>query len=402
MGGGEVNLYLLAKSLVASNIDVTVLTSYHPGLKEYEVMDGIHVHRTLKTGANPHTAVNNLKRMLLFPTSCVREVRKICKAKMFDSIHLIGTSLAAAPKIANLNVPLFATIESYISLCPKGDRIYHGTRECKTRCFFNKFLRCQRNSPEIGKMHNAWYLRYNPLTLPMIYLHFKRLRRALKYCKLIAISEYIERVLIQHKQKSIVIPNSINIKDFTKTKQKKKIKKQDRKRSTSVKIICMSALIKSKGPQTLLRSLEGLETYSCTFYGDGPLEEEIKRVIKLKGLNAKVLPFQPYSKVPEIYQDADIVVFPSIWPEPFGRIALEAMAAGTVVVGSNIGGIAETLKETGILIEPGNHEELHRTLKKLIAKPVLRKKIGKKGIKCAKAYEEKKIVQKLIATYKKR
>ena len=62
MGGGEINLNLLAKNLVKEGVTVSVLTSYHKGLKKYEEVAGVKVYRKLKTGDNPHTILNNLKR----------------------------------------------------------------------------------------------------------------------------------------------------------------------------------------------------------------------------------------------------------------------------------------------------------------------------------------------------
>ncbi len=57
---------------------------------------------------------------------------------------------------------------------------------------------------------------------------------------------------------------------------------------------------------------------------------------------------------------ADIVVLPSIWPEPFGRVAAEANMLGVPVVASNIGGLPEIVEDgrTGFLVKPGDPLEL--------------------------------------------
>jgi glycosyltransferase involved in cell wall biosynthesis len=53
---------------------------------------------------------------------------------------------------------------------------------------------------------------------------------------------------------------------------------------------------------------------------------------------------------------SSIVVVPSIWPEPFGRVALEANCLGVPVVASRIGGLPEIVleKQTGMLATPGS------------------------------------------------
>ena len=379
MGGGEINLFLLAKALIKQGVEVTVLTSYHPGLKKYEVMEGIKVIRKLKTGQQPHGIINNLKRSFIFPNSVVKETRKL--AKKYDLIHFIGTSIIAAPKIKH---NLFATIESYPCLCPKGDRIFHGKKECKIRCSLSKFLACQFNSNEIGKMKNKFYLKYNPLFLLYVYSYHKKLNKSLKYCRLIAISKYLQKVLLQHQQPSKVLPNIIEMTKLP--KQTNKIPK----------VVYLGALIRSKGPHLLLQAIKGLNC-TCELYGEGNLKAQLLKTIKKHQLNATIHQPVPYKKVPNIYARADIVVFPSVWPEPFGRISIEAMAMGKPVIGNAIGSIRETIQGTGILTN--SVSEMRKALKELIRQPKLRAQLGKAGEKTAQQYQGDKITSKLIEIY---
>ena len=69
--------------------------------------------------------------------------------------------------------------------------------------------------------------------------------------------------------------------------------------------------------------------------------------------------------------------------EPFGRIAIEAMAAGTPVVGPNVGGISETVVdgETGILVAPGALDAFANATEQLIRDPSLRAKNGQRWTK---------------------
>jgi glycosyltransferase involved in cell wall biosynthesis len=105
-------------------------------------------------------------------------------------------------------------------------------------------------------------------------------------------------------------------------------------------------------------------------------------------------------KVPELYREVDIVVVPSIWVEPFGITTLEAMASGVPVVGSRIGGIAETLVdgETGLHFEAGNVEQLTLALKRLLDSPDLRQQLGRGGRKRAvEVYDWERVVEKYYA-----
>ena len=356
-GGGEINLSTLVTTLAKAGHTITVLTSYFPGLPAAEEQEGIKIYRRLKTGENPGSIRSNLTRSLLFPFSVKRETKKIVPEINPDVIHFIGTSIIAAPTLKSLNKPLFATIESYPTLCPKGDRWYHGKEECKIVCSLRKFASCQKDSDEIGKMKNKWYLKYNLFFLAYTYYYYKKMNKALSYCTLLSISGYVQQLLLQQNHHSQVIPNILDLHPFSWAKRKDKPKKEDRK----VRILYLGSLLKSKGPQILLEALKGINC-RCDLYGEGNLKPELQNIIEKNELDAEIHPPVPYEKIPKLYADTDIVVFPSIWPEPFGRIAIESMAAGKVIIASNIGAIPEIVGEKGIVVSPGDVQELRAAI----------------------------------------
>ena len=109
------------------------------------------------------------------------------------------------------------------------------------------------------------------------------------------------------------------------------------------------------------------------------------RSIKDFNLKTKVIiiPFQ--ENIFKIWQSIDIAVVPSIEPEPFGLVAVEAMLAKKPVIASNHGGLTEIIvnNETGFLIEPNNEILLADALKILIENPEIRAKFGEFGYKRA-------------------
>lgn len=403
MGGGEINLNQLAEALAKSKIDVFVLTSIIRGVAKNEIVNGVKIYRNLITGEKPQGVINNLKRSLVFPKSIIQETIKLHQKHKFDRIHFIGTSLIAAKELRKFKVPLFATIESYPALCPKGDRMYCGERECKQVCSSSKFIFCQLQSSEIGKTKNSWYLKYNPISWLYVYNFYKRLNHSLKYCRLIAISEYVQKVLLQHKHQSIVIPNIIDFEMFKKVKDNGKGKLSSLKTKTNkIKIIYLGSLTKYKGPQVLLEAIKGIDC-RCDLYGEGPLKEELLQIVKKDKLDAEIHAPVPYEKIPEIYAQADLVVFPSIWPEPFGRIAVEAMAAGKPVIGSEIGGIKETIqKESGLFFIPGKELELRQNILKALKSKSWWRMIEQSRSKVENLFSQEAVTIKLINNYKKR
>jgi len=102
-------------------------------------------------------------------------------------------------------------------------------------------------------------------------------------------------------------------------------------------------------------------------------------------------------QMPRLYKQADICVFPSIWPEPFGLGAVEAMAAGKPVVASNVEGLKQIVidQETGFLVRPGDADDLAEKIEILLDNPKLRNTMGQAGRKrVEEKYEWNNIFEK--------
>lgn len=93
---------------------------------------------------------------------------------------------------------------------------------------------------------------------------------------------------------------------------------------------------------------------------------------------------QPQDVLREYYVAADVTVLPSYY-ESFGMVALEAMACGSPVVGSRVGGLTTTVRDrvTGYLIPEGDVAALAHRLADLIADPDERERLGREGARWA-------------------
>lgn len=93
---------------------------------------------------------------------------------------------------------------------------------------------------------------------------------------------------------------------------------------------------------------------------------------------------------------------PSIWPEPFGIVALEAMAAGRPVVASRIGGLADLVAdgETGLLVPPGDPDALRAAIERLLANPTLRDAMGAAGMRRLGKFKAKAVVTRIEGVYR--
>jgi radical SAM superfamily enzyme YgiQ (UPF0313 family)/glycosyltransferase involved in cell wall biosynthesis len=99
----------------------------------------------------------------------------------------------------------------------------------------------------------------------------------------------------------------------------------------------------------------------------------------------KLVGWHRHEDMPRLYGQADICVFPSIWPEPFGLGAVEAMAAGKPVIASNVVGFKQIIVdgETGFLVKPGDADDLAEKIEILLDNPKLRHTMGQAARKRA-------------------
>ena len=390
-GGGEINLALLCEALAEQGHEVHVLTSFE-GTRRIEKMNGVIVYCTVTTGA-VDTLLGNLKRSLTFPHSLINEVRQLLQKHAFDVIHLVGSGLQIAPSLKKVtSTPLVATVESFLALCPKGDFLC-GDRVDISRWSFLKFAVCLVKSNEIGKLKNKWYIRYNPIFWAFVYRRYIKMRNGLFAVRPIAISRFVQTLLKKfYGIQSRIVPNFVDVDAFRHVKQD--VKRIDHKQV----VLYLGSLTKYKGAAVLLRALIGLD---CTtkIYGDGVLKAQLTEFIEQHHIDAAIYDPVPYTDIPKVYSNSEIVVFPSLWPEPFGRIAIEAMAAGKPVIGSDIGGISETLRDAGVLVKPGDVAQLHSALRKLLEDENLRKRISMKAKKCALVYSKEKVLNQLLGVY---
>jgi glycosyltransferase involved in cell wall biosynthesis len=103
-----------------------------------------------------------------------------------------------------------------------------------------------------------------------------------------------------------------------------------------------------------------------------------------------------------LYAAAEVVVVPSVWPEPFSRVLLEAMRLGRPVVATRVGGTPEAVEDgvTGILVERGDPEALARAIGGLVLDPARRAAMGEAArARVAELFKEDGIVDALLEAY---
>jgi glycogen(starch) synthase len=151
-------------------------------------------------------------------------------------------------------------------------------------------------------------------------------------------------------------------------------------------ILCLGRLHVTKGfhyaleaCSKVLRNLPG--SIKVVVAGDGPELKNLKELGSELGFTNSDLEFRGWvnnEAVPELLNESSIVLMPSTWNEPFGLVAVQAAQMGRPIIASNIGGIAEIVlhHKTGILVEPGNSDEIANAILLLLSNPSFAESLG--------------------------
>jgi glycosyltransferase involved in cell wall biosynthesis len=96
-----------------------------------------------------------------------------------------------------------------------------------------------------------------------------------------------------------------------------------------------------------------------------------------------------------------MALIPSLWAEPFGIVALEAMASGRPIIASRHGGLVDTVVdgETGILVPPNDSDALRRAIERLLADSALREQMGQAAKRRLMYFQASTVVPRIEQLY---
>ena len=197
-----------------------------------------------------------------------------------------------------------------------------------------------------------------------------------------------------------VIPNGVDLRRF------QNVQPFARYRDGTPNILFVGRFESRKGLTYLLKAYRVLKKrgYDCRLLvvGQGPQEREVRRYIATRRLTGVEL----LGRVSEedkvrYFSTADIYVSPATGRESFGIVLLEAMAAGTAIVCSDIHGYRSVVRrdEQALLTPPKDVNALVAALAKLLDDPDLRARMGASGRERAQQYSWPNITAKVEDYY---
>lgn len=269
--------------------------------------------------------------------------------------------------------------------------------------------------PSIVLAHNAPQL--VPLIdshrhVPVLYAHNQLLRtyrsresrRVLsRVAAIICVSEALAEQTAAFLPRSLrdrlrVVHNGVDVEAFRREGATPAERETAPAGSGPLHVVFVGRMIPDKGADVLVDALVRLDrpdirltlVGSSGFSASDPLtpyEREVRAGAATLGDRVDIRPFAPRREVSRLLQGADVVVVPSRWPEPFALTVLEGMAAGAAVIGSDIGGIPESVRGVGILVPPGDSAGLAEALEGLTDDRALLARTAQACLRYARAHD---------------
>jgi glycosyltransferase involved in cell wall biosynthesis len=160
--------------------------------------------------------------------------------------------------------------------------------------------------------------------------------------------------------------NSIQIIPYPVDTDEFKPAAKDRSRKS---VLFVGRVEKRKGAEVLMRAIPSVlaQHPDCEFTFVGEISDELEDLVKAAPGAVRFLSFMPRRELVELYQHASVCVVPSLWDNS-PNVVYEAMACGTPIVASRVGGIPELVDDgvTGVLIPPRDEQSLAEAINILL------------------------------------
>lgn len=364
VGGEEHAVAALATELAGRGHDVAVATMHHPGLPEREDDGGVRVHRV--RGAAARLPFLHSGARLHAPPApdpvLARQLRRVVALERPDVVHAHNWIVHSyLPVKGRSEAPLVLSLHDYSLVCSTKRLMRDGAP-----CSGPGPVRC----PVCAGRH------YGALKGPAVatMLAATALPAAALVDAYVAVSEAVAQRtgLPRRRTPHEVIPNFFTPAPAPETPLGARLPAGDF-------VLFAGDVSHDKGAGVLLRALGGAQPSPMPLVLIGR---------QLLGTDPRSLPehvvrLDPVDRasVLEAFGRCAIAVVPSIWPEPFGLVALEAMAMGKPVIAARSGALPDVVVdgETGLLVEPGDAAALRDAIMRLVADPQLRARLGDAG-----------------------
>jgi glycosyltransferase involved in cell wall biosynthesis len=174
-------------------------------------------------------------------------------------------------------------------------------------------------------------------------------------------------------------------------------------------ILCACRIdYKNKAVDELVRAFKPVASdypeLDLLIVGDGPDRPALERIIEETQLRKRVelLGAMRQDDLWPLYKAARLFAAPSRRNEGFPLVFLEALAAGTPVIGTNVGGVREVIRneQNGLIVGEGDIGGLESAMRRLLEHPDLRRRMGEQGREDVKRYAWREFAARYLEVFR--
>jgi glycosyltransferase involved in cell wall biosynthesis len=322
----------------------------------------------------------------IYSRSAYHEIRNLLRIERPDIVHAHNLYPLFSPSVLvachKAGVPIVMTPHNYSLTCPNWAHLYEG-QICE-RCVGGREYYCVLKNCRKNLFESIGYALRTAVARKLRFFHDN-------VTVFIALTHFAKGRLIDAgfaADRIFVLPNMVHTPDRPANPSEGKY------------IAYVGRIDPEKGIDTLLAAahITGLPIYLA---GAGGLKTQFE---KTAPAGIKFLGPLDRGRLDSLYRNARFVVVPSKWFEMCPLVISEASSYGLPVIASRIGGLPELVVNgtTGLLIEPGNVDDLAHKMKRLWDDPTLCDQMGQAGReKMLKEHNEEVYFQELLSIYKK-
>lgn len=357
-GGDAISTLKTGELLRAKGHQVIFWGMKHPSNPPFPYQDDFMDFTDYYTRANMFAKIK-MPVNILYSTEAQKRLDSLLAKERPDIAHLNNFAHQISPSILIIlkkyNIPMVMTMRDYKLVCPTYN-LFSKDKPCE-KCRQGRFYMCFVNRCS----HNS-YLK-SLVNVVEMYLHHHILHLYDLIDIFISPSEFLKNKVKEmgFKREVTYLPNFLDFNHY-----------QPRYSHRENTIVYLGRISREKGLLTLIHSVSAINNIQLKIIGEGPLKSELENLVNVKGINnVSFLGFKSGDELKNTVADSLFVVVPSEWYENNPRTVLEAFALGKPVIGADIGGIPELVKnwETGLTFKPGDPDDLKEKIVSLLKEP---------------------------------
>lgn len=362
IGGAEISVRTAIDALASRGVEVVGLSA---DLERPGDLTGLAAWHSL-----PDVFISSVRpRQLARCARAVRALQMLLDRERFDlaSLHLVDSPLGLRALVRAL--PTIRFVHTAWPYCPAGTR---WLRRSNVACEFRPGLRCLVVDAHERCLTTSRGERFGIKSSLRRIADMRIHAWAMRHASVVAAnSEYtarqIERLIGPADHVRVLSPPIPRSRAAA-------------REPVSGRLLYAGRLVPEKGCAHAIRLVAAVPDAMLAVAGDGPERDALQELARSLGVADRVafLGWLERGQLDDEMQKAEVVLFPSFWPEPFGQVGPQAASNARPVVAYAVGGVTSWLSaESGALVPPGDLDALIRATRDLLRHPARARRLGR-------------------------